>query len=109
MPSPTLEEQLGITFRDKNLLKQALTHRSFLNENRTWPVGNNEKLEFLGDAVIELIITTFLVIAFPDKAEGELTELRGILVRTTTLAEVADKFHLYEYIYMSRGEQRDTN
>jgi ribonuclease-3 len=104
-----LEDSLGITFRDKKLLQQALTHRSFLNENRDWPVGTNERLEFLGDSVIQLTVSTLIFDQFPDKPEGELTPLRGKLVSAATLAEIGKELNLYEKLWMSRGEHKDTN
>src|SRR5258708_13931074 len=74
-----LESKIKIQFKDRNLLQSALTHRSYLNENRRWPMPHNERLEFLGDAVLELITTEFLYRNYPNP-EGELTNLRSALV-----------------------------
>src|SRR5690606_31026639 len=74
------EEKIGIIFKDKSLLRQAFTHRSYLNEHRDENIGHNERLEFLGDAVLELVITDYLYKTYPDKNEGELTAYRAALV-----------------------------
>ncbi len=102
-------EKLGITFRDPNLFKQALTHRSHLNENRQWPVWHNERLEFLGDAVLQLIVTDFLFANFPKLQEGELTVARGKLVSGEALYEIAEHAGIYEHIQMSLGQKNDTS
>lgn len=99
------EESLGIAFRDKNLLEQALTHRSYLNENRDRPLVSNERLEFLGDAVLSIIVSNFLFQKFGQSSEGDLTSLRSALVKTQTLAKVAKNLHLGEYLLLSRGEE----
>lgn len=101
-----LEEEINIKFKDRNLLQSALTHRSYLNENRSWPLAHNERLEFLGDAVLELIITEYLYRNFPNP-EGELTNLRSALVNYKTLAEIAASFNLDKYILLSKGEAKD--
>ena len=80
----TFEEAAGIAFNDLELLRQAFTHRSYLNEHRGEAQGHNERLEFLGDAVLELVSTHFLYTKFPDRAEGELTAYRASLVNATT-------------------------
>ena len=85
-----LEKELGIFFKDKNLLVQAFCHRSYLNENKN-ASNHNERLEFLGDAVLELAVSKFLYHKFPDKPEGDLTAYRAALVRTTTLAKISKK------------------
>lgn len=103
-----LEERLGVTFEERGLLKQALTHRSYLNENRNYPLGHNERLEFLGDAVLELVVTEFLYKKFPAKPEGDLTAYRAGLVNTEMLAELANELTLDEYLLLSKGERRDT-
>lgn len=102
-----MEGYLGVVFRDKNLLLQALTHRSYLNENREWPVPHNERLEFLGDAVLELIVTEYLLKIFPKESEGRLTELRSALVCTSMLSWVADDLHLHRFLFLSRGQKKD--
>lgn len=92
-----------IPIKNKPLLTQALTHRSYLNEHKDVP-QHNERLEFLGDAVLELAVSIALYHQFPDRPEGELTALRSALVRTTTLAQVATKLGLGEKLRLSRGE-----
>lgn len=102
-----LEKKLGIKFKSKNLLKEALTHRSYLNENPHWPVNHNERLEYLGDAVLELVVTEFLFRTYPDAPEGQLTSFRAALVNYQMLAEVARETGLENYILLSRGEAKD--
>ena len=99
-----LEKNLKVVFKDKGLLETAITHRSFLNENRKIS-EHNERLEFLGDAVLELIVSDFLFKKYPDRAEGELTSFRSALVRTDSLAQTAKELNIGEYIRLSRGEQ----
>lgn len=101
-----LEKQLNVEFKNKNLLKQSLTHRSYLNENPKFRLGHNERLEFLGDAVLELVVTEYLYKNY-DYPEGDLTNLRAALVNRNMLAEVAHGFHLEEYLLLSRGEAKD--
>lgn len=100
-----IEEAIGFTFNKPELLKTALIHRSFINETDDKSLSNNERLEFLGDAVLEVIVTEYLYAAFPDKPEGELTSFRAATVKTTSLAETALAMNLGKYIYMSRGEE----
>lgn len=102
------EKRLGVSFRRKELLQEALTHRSYINENPSWPVGHNERLEFLGDAVLELAVTEFLFGRFPEKPEGELTSLRAAMVNTVMLAQRAAEIGLNEALLLSRGEAKDT-
>ena len=101
-----LQEKIGIRFANINLLKEALTHRSYLNENPTWSEDNNERLEFLGDAVLELVMTEELFNRFPEKEEGELTIYRAGMVNTKNLAVVAGRLDLAEQILLSRGEAK---
>ena len=105
-------EKMGVKFNDINLLKQACTHRSFLNENKSQKNGaaleHNERLEFLGDAVLELVITSYLYRKYPDKHEGDLTSYRSALVNTHSLARVAKSLMVNDYLLMSKGESRDT-
>jgi len=103
-----LEEKLGISFKQKDILIQALTHRSYLNENPSFSVGHNERLEFLGDAVLELIVTEHLFDIYPDKPEGELTSLRAALVNAEMLALVAGPLGINDFLLLSRGEKKDT-
>jgi ribonuclease-3 len=102
-----LEQSLGFSFKDKRLLWQALTHRSYLNENPNHPYENNERLEFLGDAVLELVVTEHLYKSFKNP-EGELTSWRAALVNAKTLAEIADKLRFSDFLLLSRGEKKDT-
>ncbi len=103
-----LEEKLGLEFKNIDLLEQAFTHRSFLNENKNLKRGHNERLEFLGDAVLELVTTEFLYKKFPQKTEGDLTSLRSSLVNTNTISEVASELGFNEYLFLSKGEAKDT-
>jgi ribonuclease-3 len=103
---PALVEALGITFRDPALLQHALLHRSFLNEHPERHPGqtSNERLEFLGDAVLNMLTAAWLYQRFPDHSEGNLTALRAALVKTATLARFARELRLGRYMQMSRGE-----
>lgn len=100
-----IEKKIGVKFANKDLLKNAFTHRSYLNEHKDEEIENNERLEFLGDAVLELIISANLFHNYPDKAEGELTSIRAALVRTESIAEETKKLGLGEYLRMSKGEE----
>lgn len=102
------ERSVGLVFRDEALLRSAFTHRSYLNEHRGERLEHNERLEFLGDAVLELSTTHFLFTKFPEKAEGELTALRSALVNTNTLSEAAAALGMNEYLLLSKGESKDT-
>ena len=103
-----LEKELAITFRDKDLLKQACVHRSYLNENPNFPLPHNERLEFLGDAVLELVVTEYLYNTYPDP-EGELTNWRAALVNAKMMAIVAKNLNIEAYLYLSRGEAKEAN
>ena len=103
-----LEKNISYVFKDKDLLKEALTHRSYLNENPKWGHQDNERLEFLGDAVLELTVTDELYKRFPDYKEGQMTGLRAALVNYQMLAEVSKSFSLEKFVLLSRGEARDT-
>lgn len=102
------EKRIGIEFSDKSLLQQAFTHRSFVNENRGERPDHNERLEFLGDAVLELVITDFLYHRFPNKPEGELTSYRSALVNSQTCSRVARELDFNELLLLSKGEAKDT-
>lgn len=102
-----LEERLGVTFRNRALLETAVTHRSYLNENPGLKLEQNERLEFLGDAVLELAVTEHLYKTY-NLPEGDLTNLRAALVRGEMLARVAVSWNLDAYLRLSRGERRDT-
>jgi len=104
-----LETRINCEFKNKNFLKQALTHRSYLNENPNFELGHNERLEFLGDAVLEIVVTEFLYNKFPETPEGNLTDLRASLVNAKMLSEVANDIDLEENILMSKGEAKDAN
>lgn len=101
------EQKLSLKFKNIDLLLQALTHRSYLNENPSFRVGHNERLEFLGDAVLELVITEELYNQFPEKPEGELTSFRAALVNAKMLSEVAVEIGINDFLLLSRGEAKD--
>lgn len=103
-----IEALLGFTFTDQMHLLTAITHRSFLNENRDAKQDHNERLEFLGDAVLELVVTDFLFKKYPNKPEGELTAVRAALVNTVSLADASDKLGINDYLLLSKGEAKDT-
>lgn len=100
----SLEEKLGIQFRDYSLLLRALTHRSYLNENPDMVLEDNERLEFLGDAVLDFIVGSYLYHKYPEMQEGELTSLRAALVRTKSLAEFAQIWELGRFLRLGYGE-----
>ncbi len=102
------EQSTGVQFRNKDLLKQAFTHRSYLNEHRSLGIDHNERLEFLGDAVLELVVTHFLYTKFPGHKEGDLTAFRSALVNTNTLSEAATKLGMNAFLLLSKGEAKDT-
>jgi ribonuclease III len=102
------ENMIGVKFADRDLLRQALTHRSYVNEHRGVKPGHNERLEFLGDAVLELVITHYLYEKYPTKTEGDLTAIRSALVNADTCAKVADGLSVNDFLLLSRGEAKDT-
>lgn len=102
------ESRVGYVFGNKSLLEAAFTHRSYLNENRATAREHNERLEFLGDAVLELVVTEFLYKKYPLKPEGDLTALRAALVNTQSIADAATKLGMNEFLLLSRGESKDT-
>lgn len=99
--------KLGITFKNYDLFEEALTHRSYLNEHKD-ARAHNERLEFLGDAVLELAVTHFLFTKYPSKPEGDLTSFRAALVNTVSLAESAELIGLNDMLFLSKGESKDT-
>lgn len=99
---------MNVDFKDLTLLKRACTHRSYLNENRGAGLEHNERLEFLGDAVLELVVTSFLYKKYPEKNEGDLTSYRSALVNTHSLSKVALHLGVDEYLLLSKGESKDT-
>ncbi|MFZ1075334.1 MAG: ribonuclease III [Minisyncoccia bacterium] len=100
--------RLNLSFNNLDLFIEALTHRSYLNEHREYTGSHNERLEFLGDAVLELATTDFLFKKFPAKPEGELTSYRAALVNTVSLAQSAQALGTNEYLLLSKGESKDT-
>lgn len=107
MDFSVFEHIIGITFKDKALLRQAFVHRSFINENKGSQSEHNERLEFLGDAVLELISTVYLYKKYPQSNEGELTAFRSALVNAVNLAEVAAKLQMEKFLLLSHGESKD--
>ena len=103
-----LEKQLDVAFKDKDLLEQAFTHRSYINENRNNDHSHNERLEFLGDAVLELAVTRYLYDRYPETPEGELTSWRAALVNAKMLSEIAKEINFGDYMLLSRGEEKET-
>lgn len=102
-----LETSIKYEFEKKDLLREALTHRSYLNENPSWQHPHNERLEFLGDAVLELVVTENLYEKYPKYAEGQLTTFRAALVNYQMLSEIAREFKLQNFLLLSRGEAKD--
>ncbi len=101
------EKKTGIVFSDKKLLEQAFIHRSYINENDGSKLSHNERLEFLGDAVLELVVTDYLYKKYPGKNEGELTAYRSSLVNTITIGDVAHELEMNNYLLLSKGEAKD--
>ncbi|MDD4995211.1 MAG: ribonuclease III [Patescibacteria group bacterium] len=101
-----LQERLGIKFKNEDFLRQAMVHRSYLNEHPDFPLGHNERLEFLGDAVLELVVTKHLYESYQNP-EGELTNWRAALVNAHMLATLARELNIEEFLYLSRGEEKD--
>lgn len=104
-----LEKEIGIKFNNQDFLKQAMVHRSYLNEHPAFKIAHNERLEFLGDAVLEIIVTEYLFFSFPETPEGDLTNWRASLVNSKMLSEVAHDIKLEEFLYLSKGESKDKN
>ena len=102
------EEIIGINFKNKDLLKQAFTHRSYLNEHKDSEIVHNERLEFLGDAVLELIVTEYLYHKYIDENEGDLTSYRAALVNADTMSSAAGKIKMNDFLLLSKGEAKDT-
>lgn len=100
-----LEEKIGIEFKDQSLLLNAFVHRSYLNEHPNFHLSSNERLEFLGDACLELIVSEYLYQNYPKRPEGDLTNFRSALVNTKSLAQTAQKLNLGEYLLLSKGEE----
>ncbi len=102
---PEFEKKIGVDFKNKDLLTQVFVHRSYLNENVGFKLDHNERLEFLGDAVLELVVTEHLYKTLPNP-EGELTNLRSALVRGQMLSDLADGIGINDYLYLSKGEAK---
>ncbi len=102
-----LQSILGVQFKDTTILLSAITHRSYLNEHREATWSHNERLEFLGDAVLELVVTDYLFTKYPEKPEGELTAVRAALVNTVSLADASEKLGINKFLLMSKGEAKD--
>ncbi len=101
------EKKIGFVFKNKDLLTQSLIHRSYLNEHPNFRLGQNERLEFLGDAVLELIITEFLYHKYPNEQEGTMTNWRASLVNSKMLTLVAKNLKIEDYLFLSKGEEKD--
>jgi len=99
-----LETQLGINFKNQDLLRSSLTHRSYLNEHKDVKFSN-ERLEFLGDAVLQFLSSRFLYVKYPNREEGDLTNFRASLVCRPTLAKASGELNLGRYLFLSRGEE----
>jgi len=103
-----IEKILELEFNNIDLLKRALTHRSFLNENKEWgEIGHNERLEFLGDSILGLIVAEYLFNEYSELREGDLTALRAALINSDSLLDVADKLNLKKYLLVSKGEKNE--
>jgi ribonuclease-3 len=104
-----LQKTLGLKFKNTDILRQAMVHRSYINEHPDFACGHNERLEFLGDAVLEIVITEHLYLNYPDTPEGDLTNWRASLVNAKMLYIIAIELDLEAYLYLSRGEAKDKN
>lgn len=103
-----LEKKLRIAFKNKELLTQAFVHRSYLNENKEFKLQHNERLEFLGDAVLELVVTEYLYKKYPNYSEGKLTSWRAAMVNAKMLSQIARELDFGEFLLLSRGEAKET-
>ncbi|KKU81186.1 MAG: Ribonuclease 3 [Parcubacteria group bacterium GW2011_GWA1_47_8] len=101
------EEHIGVHFRDRAVLREAFTHRSYINETRERGLDHNERMEFLGDAVVELSVTDFLYKKYPRSSEGDLTSYRAALVNAVTLGELGIELGIEHYLLLSKGEAKD--
>lgn len=102
------EKKVGVTFKDKSLLTQAFIHRSYINENPRTGLSHNERLEFLGDAVLELVVTDYLYKKYPTKNEGDLTSYRAALVNAIIIGDIGLSLGMSDFMLLSKGESRDT-
>jgi len=103
-----LEDKLKIDFKNKDLLTQAFCHRSYINENPNFHIKHNERLEFLGDAILDLIVTEHLFSQYPEKEEGLLTIWRAALVNGVMLSEIARELNFDDFLLLSKGEEKET-
>lgn len=101
-----LQESVGFTFKDITLLQTAFTHSSYVNEHRKEHLKDNERLEFLGDAVLELTVSDYLFKKYPDMAEGQMTKMRAAIVCEPSLVEFADSVHFSKYVRLGKGEEK---
>ncbi|HPS21644.1 MAG TPA: ribonuclease III [Candidatus Paceibacterota bacterium] len=101
------EKKTKIVFKDKGLLKQAFIHRSYINENPSVGLSHNERLEFLGDAVLELVVTDYLYRKYPNNSEGELTAFRSALVNAIIISDIASDLGMNDFLLLSKGESKD--
>ena len=104
----SFEQTIDVKFKNKEVLQQAFTHRSYINENPRSGLAHNERLEFLGDAVLELVVTNYLFKTYPEHAEGDLTAYRSALVNAVVAADVAQDLNMNEHLLLSKGESKDT-
>jgi len=102
-----LEKKIQINFKNQLLLKNVFIHRSYLNENRYLKLSSNERLEFLGDSVLSLITSVYLFKNFPELKEGEYTDIKSVIVCAESLAEAAEKINLGDYLFLSKGEEKN--
>jgi len=108
MDFSAFEQKIGVVFSNKQTLRQAFVHRSYLNENKNVGLAHNERLEFLGDAVLELVVTDYLFHRFPETDEGVLTSYRAALVNAITLSSASEALGVNEFLLLSHGEKKDT-
>ena len=101
------EKKIGLEFKNKDLLMQAFVHRSYINENPNFKLSHNERLEFLGDAVLELVVTGDLYLKYPERAEGDLTNWRAALVNSRILCKIAKELGFNDFLLLSKGESKE--
>lgn len=102
-----LEKKLNLNFKNKKLLENVFVHRSYLNEHKKFYLASNEKLEFLGDSVLSLVTSVYLYKNYPDLMEGDYTEIKAAIVRTESLAEAAKSLNLGEFLFLSKGQDKE--
>ncbi len=102
------QKKIGISFKNRDLLREAFLHKSYINEDKKIKLSHNERLEFLGDAVLELIVTEYLYNNYKDKTEGQMTSIRAALVNTMSLAEAGKKLNLEDHLTLSKGEKKSS-